>query len=358
MQEKKLAPVPNTELTLPEMLRLAKMNFKDWRELTFEANTAGSRIFDTVAAAFHSITDAGSREAVNGAVCEFAVWCEKFDQQLAAERTIAPAASAPVGAIARETLEQEIARLKSYVLQVNQLMEPLQTEKMDLEDTHQQDAERPKYEALKAALGRLATLVVPVQDRITKLEHYQRSLLVVERGLPADLLDQPLPSVPAQETLTKELEPVQPRREAIPVAAREVSKEASSCVQSFNELANKLGFLPIEVMVYSLFDLFGDGNQMIAGAKKNRGLLRTLQTAVDVGMLQRYGWDDAKAALKGTTWQGKEHGGYLKFCGMPPNGSPTYTRTERPLPWNSRTLFDEAAVEQFKERMSAPSARS
>jgi|GEM_PF-3585550 len=348
MPEKKLAVANPLDLALPDVIAAAKVDCDDYLGFGFDNHQSmARRLFAAFHDSFLALTDATTRKAVNAAIYAHVEWC--LAQEKATPAPITPLARS------RETVERELARVRQWVASVFAVMEPLQTEKDDIDDMMQEELQKARYTELERAIQTLAELVHPFERQITTLEHYLGSLSVVERGLPQDVFGKEFPTVPDAETLmgSEEESPDEPTPAAVPTAHAVAIDPIA--VRDLQALAHIHGLRPVEIVAFSLFDFFGARNVTLGG--KQRGLIRTLETALQVGMIQKFGWETALDALRGVSnW--KENGsGYLIFRGTPVAGPGTFIRSEKPLPWDSRSLFTESDVATFIELMRGPSIR-
>lgn len=346
MNEKsRLVPVP-PPIAPQDVLRIAREDCEEYQQLAFESASAGARIFSALAMTVMALAEAGNKQAAHDAIYSMVAWCEKYNQQ----QTSTPMTSRP-------EVEKEVARLKGWLREVYRLMEPLQDEKNDIDDLQQQDTQSVRCAALQRSISELATLAEPVEKKVAKLEHYLSSLVVVERGVSEELLEKPLPPLP--DSVGIKATDVSMSSELVsPTVTFKVKTEVSgNRVRDLNALASVHDLLTIQVMVFSLFDLLGSWNMETGG--KNRGLLRALETADDLGILQSYGWTaTARNTLKGTHW-GKENAEIAKFLGYRGSlhGQVTFVRNDKPLPWDARSLFTEQEIGQFIASMKAPSQK-
>jgi hypothetical protein len=342
MNEKsRLVPVP-PPIAPQDVLRIAREDCEEYQQLAFESASTGARIFSALTTTVMALAEAGNKQAAHDAIYSMVAWCEKYDQQ-----------QLLTSVTSRPEVEREVARLKEWLREVYRLMEPLQDEKNDIDDLQQQDTLSNRCAALQRSISELATLAEPIEKKVAKLEHYLSSLVVVERGISGELLEKPLPSLSDSVGIKTTDISMSGELVSAPVTFKVKTEVSGDRVRDLNALASDHGLLAIQIMVFSLFDLFGPWNALFAG--KQRSLMRVLQTSDDLGILESYGWTTtARDALKGTHW-GKDAANvatFLKYAGNV-SGNTLFVRNGRTLPWDARSLFTEKEVEQFLATMKA-----
>ena len=344
-ERSRLVPVP-PPIAPQDVLRIAREDCEEYQQLAFESASAGAHIFSALAMTVMALAEAGNKQAAHDAIYSMVAWCEKYNQQQTSTRVTS-----------RPEVEKEVARLKEWLREVYRLMEPLQDEKNDIDDLQQQDTQSARCAALQRSISELATLAEPIEKKVAKLEHYLFSLVVVEHGVSEELLEKPLPTLPDSVGIKATDVSMSNELMSAPVTSKVKTEVSGNRVRDLNALASAHDLLAIQVMVFSLFDLFGPWNALFAG--KQRSLMRVLQTADDLGILASYGWTaTARDALKGTHW-GKDATNvatFLKYAGNV-SGNTLFVRNDRTLPWDVRSLFTEKEVEQFLATMKAPALK-
>lgn len=353
--EKKLA-LATPPLPLGDLVRYAIECCRDYLGLSFENRPEAAETFDIFRVTLQAVAEAGNKEAVNEAIFGLVTWCLGQVQGSPAQlprMDPAPNMFAPT----RAAVEARLREYRQWVAWVNQLMLPLQGEKDELDDLQQHEMERERYEQLQKYISELAQLVAPFEEDIARIEHYLASLSVIERGLSRDCFDVVFPAIPEMESPPAAPDEPDEPAPVVARAPRRVVPVSPERVHSLIELSEGHGILPIEIMAFSLFDLFGPWNAAVGG--RHRGAKRALETAFDLGILQSYGWAGPEAMLKGMHWKGGDGTrGFLSYHGSPSGGLGTFTRTDKPLPWNARSLFTDSESAEFIQAMKERSQRA
>jgi hypothetical protein len=354
-EKKSLSLAPRPELSLAEVLRAAREDCKDYLEIAFEGRLDVRYLFLAFEKVLAELSDAGTREAVNAAIYSHVEWCLAHDN----DHSAAPSRIEPESvrfAEMRARAMSELSRIRAWVAVVYAKMEPLQQEKDEIYDCGQVEFQQERYDELQTSIKTFAELVEPFETDMRMLEHYLASLAVIERGVPRELFGKPFPELASAKN-----SPDAHGGSLAPPIVRPVPPASVPPVRMpvLAELTRSLGFKipPLKILAFSLFDLFGPENSAIGG--KQRGLVRTLDTAHALGILQSYGWPTLQDALAGQQWKDST-AGFLKFRGqMPGNSGPgMFVRSEVPLPWNSRALFTESEISEFLAMMRTPYARN
>jgi hypothetical protein len=337
-------------MSLHSILRLLKEELGEWGALALENPTNGATVFNSTVQLINETFDASKVEHVRTSVHAFLVRCQRFDESQAPVADVAtivttPTAQPVVTLSPLAAVDAEIARLNRWIGKVRDLQVTLQDEKNDIVDYGREHEHHARLQALNDGIVCLAEVIAPICARVESLARYASALAIVESGIPDGSQEFQLPPIPDIDSIL-----VKPEKKVTSVVAASPSTRGApeNARRHLEDLAYAYTLLPLNVLAYSLYDVLGAGNEKVDNAP--RGLLRVLRTAQDVGILSRYGWEDAQQALKGSSWQTVNEDGIISFRGKVAR-SILYMRSRKELPWSVHSVITAEEQHLLLERL-------
>lgn len=347
-----LEVVPAPALSLAQVLELAKKDCRDWLALIRDETGADPKIFRAFADCLDSLSAAKNKEEeVCASIKPFAELCLDMMTQ--------------VGTVnSEECVRGEVKRRQDWLSVIDGVQGEIE---MDLEEIAGELAHNKKFKGseservvlqgkvdnLERYIKSLIELRTAVRDDLSALEVYLRAVERVAKGCPQELFGKVLPEIPLfveepEEKARIEVRVTESGAEILDTEA--ATSELSERRKRLREIAERHGFLEVEVFVYSLYDLFGAENELLGKLHTHRSSNRVVDTGL--GIAPGFGWRESKDFFAGSGWR-KElvaERGFLRQRGSVGIAS-LWTRTGKPLPWNSKSLFTEVEIMNFVEKM-------